>query len=103
MPTPTEQAEVRIVATATARPGQADALRAELLAMLPPSRAEAGCILYELHEDRAKPGSFVFVERWTDAAAFAFHCATPHFQALGPAIADLVAAPPVITQLQVIG
>ena len=71
--------------------------------MLPPSRAEAGCKLYELHEDRDKAGHFCFVERWTDAAAFAFHCGTPHFQRLGPTISDMVVAPPSITQLKVIG
>ena len=97
------QTEVRIVAEAMAKPGQAEPLRAVLLAMLPPSRAEAGCISYELHEDRAEPGRFMFVERWVDAAAFAFHCGTPHFQQLGPAVKDLVAAPPRIVQLKVIG
>ncbi len=103
MPNEKMEAEVRIVAEATAKPGKADALRAALLAMIPPSVAEPGCVAYELHEDRAEAGHFVFVERWTDAAAFAFHTATPHFQALGPQIADLVAAPPKLTQLQVVG
>jgi quinol monooxygenase YgiN len=103
MPSETEQTEVRIVAEITAKAGQADALRAVLLAMLPPSRAEAGCLSYALHEDRAAVGHFMFIERWVDAAAFAFHCGTPHFQQLGPAIKDLVAAAPSITQLRLIG
>ena len=103
MPSEQEQAEVRIVAQATAKPGQADALRAALLAMIAPSRAEAGCILYELHEELDKPGAFTFVERWRDAAAFAFHCGTPHFKQFGPSIAGLIVAPPVIAQLKVIG
>ncbi len=103
MPTPQMQAEVRIVAEATAKPGQADALRAALLAMIPPSAAEPGCVLYELHEDRAAAGHFVFVERWADAAAFEAHTKMPHYQALAPTIKDLLAAPPKLTQLQVIG
>ena len=103
MPTADVQAEVRIVARVTAKAGQVEPLRAALLAMLPPSRAEPGCLLYELHEDRATPGHFVFVERWADAAAFAFHCSTSHYKALGPAIADLVAGPPVLVQLKLIG
>ncbi len=94
---------MRIVATITAKPGKADALRPILLTMLPPSRAEAGCKLYELHEDRDAAGHFVFYERYTDAAAFAFHLGTPHFKQLGPAIADLVEVPPKITQLKLVG
>ena len=103
MPNEKEKSEVRIVAEATAKPGRADALRAALLAMIPPSVAEPGCVSYELHEDRAEPGHFIFVERWADAAAFQFHTTTPHFRELGPAIADLIAAPPKLTQLQVLG
>ena len=66
-----EERKVRIVAEATAKPGKADALRAILLDMLPPSRAEAGCLHYELHEDLDAVGHFFFYERYTDAAAFA--------------------------------
>jgi quinol monooxygenase YgiN len=103
MPTPEMQTEVRIVAEITAKPGQADALRPILLAMLPPSRAEAGCRHYELHEDLDAVGHFFFYERYTDAAAFAFHLTTPHFKQLGPAIGELIAEPPKITRLTVIG
>ena len=91
------------MAEAVAKPGKAESLRAVLLAMVPPSVAEAGCRQYELHEDREQPGRFVFVERWADAAAFEFHCGTPHFQQLGPAIADLVVGPPKLSKLRVIG
>jgi len=97
------QAEVRIVAEIAAKPGRAEALRAVLLAMIQPSVAEAGCRQYELHEDRDEPTRFFFVERWADAAAFDFHCATPHFRQLGPAIQDLIAAPPRLSKLRVVG
>ena len=103
MPSPQMQAEVRIVAEATAKPGCADALRTALMAMIPPSLAEPGCVSYELHEARGDPGHFVFVERWTDAASFDFHTKTPHYRQLGPTIADLLAGPPKLTQLRVIG
>jgi quinol monooxygenase YgiN len=103
MPTSEMQAEMRIVAEVTAKPGRAEALRAVLVAMIPPSVAEAGCRQYELHEDRDEPGRFVFVERWADAAAFEFHCRTPHFRQLGPAIAELTVAPPKLSKLRVIG
>jgi quinol monooxygenase YgiN len=103
MPSPELQTEVRIVAEITARPGQAVALRAQLLKMIAPSNAEPGCRQYELHEDRENPDRFVFIERWTDQAAFDFHTQTPHFIQLGPAIADLLQSPAKLTKLKLIG
>jgi quinol monooxygenase YgiN len=102
MPSTDKQNEVRIVAEILAKPDKVDLLRQALLAMIPPSVAEAGCRQYELHEDREQPGRFVFVERWIDAAAFEFHTKTPHFQKLGPAIADWLAAPGKLTKLRLL-
>ena len=102
MPTPELSNELRIVAEVVAKPGQAEKLKAALLGMIGPSTAEAGCRQYELHADREQPGRFVFVERWADAAAFAFHEQTPHYRQLGPAIADLVAERR-LSKLQMIG
>lgn len=39
------------------------------------SRQEAGCISHGFFEDAMAPGTFVFVERWTDMAAVQAHFA----------------------------
>jgi quinol monooxygenase YgiN len=75
-------AEIVVVAEMQATAGNADALRAVLMAAVAPSNAEAGCIQYRLHEDRESPGKFLFYEIWQDKAALDFHCETPHFKAL---------------------
>ncbi len=81
-----------IIAEARAKAGHADALRTALLTMIEPSRAEAGCVQYTLHEDHAEPGHFYFYEIWKDAAAFEFHTQTTHFKAFGPKVADIRAS-----------
>ena len=71
-----------VVATITAQPGQEATVRAALERVVPHSRAEAGCLRYDLHGDVADPARFVMLEAWKDAAALAEHEATPHFQEL---------------------
>jgi len=71
-----------IVATITAKEGNEVLVREALERIVPPSRAEAGCIRYDLHVDLGNHASFVMLEAWRDEAALAAHEATPHFQEL---------------------
>ena len=58
--------------------GKADELKAALLALVPPTRKEDGCELYDLHVDRADGDRFAFYEVWRDKAAHAAHDETAH-------------------------
>jgi quinol monooxygenase YgiN len=78
-----------VVATLVAAPGHEGTVQAALEAVVPGSRAEAGCLRYELHRDSAQPNRFVMLEEWRDAAALRAHEATPHFLALVSAIGGL--------------
>lgn len=71
-----------IVATITAKEGHEVLVREALERIVPPSRAEAGCIRYDLHVDLGNHASFVMLEAWRDEAALAEHEATPHFHEL---------------------
>ena len=73
--------KVKVTAVLTARPGQAEALRALLVNLVGPSRAEPGNLRYDLWADQAEPGRFVLDELYTDPAAASAHHASPHFQA----------------------
>ncbi|WEF34348.1 putative quinol monooxygenase [Pseudoduganella chitinolytica] len=75
-----------VVATITAREGQREAVRAALEAVVPPSRAESGCLRYELHVDNADANRFVMLEEWTGADALAAHEKTPHLRDLAGAV-----------------
>lgn len=76
-----------------AKPGQEAALKNELLALLPPTRQEAGCINYDLHVDTENPARFIFHENWASKAHLDAHLATPHLKALVAKLPDLIAEP----------
>lgn len=70
-----------ILAQITAAPGKADLVRAELEKLVPITRAEAGCIRYDLHADNDTPGFFMFYETWESRALWQTHMNAPHLAA----------------------
>ena len=83
-----------VIAHIEARPDAAQAVRRVFDDLLAPSRAEPGCVDYQVFEDGARPGYFVTVECWADAAAFEAHMASPHVAAAFAAAQDLLASAP---------
>ncbi len=61
-------------------PGREEDLARELLALVEPTRKEAGCLAYELHVDRENHGKLMFYEKFADQAAVDFHVNTPYFK-----------------------
>ena len=86
-----------VVAIFQARPGKEADLRAVLLAMLAPTRQEAGCLNYDLHASPDDPAKFLFHENWASQAALDAHFQSSHVQALIPRVDGLCAAAPSIT------
>lgn len=68
---------VVLVVELTARPDTVDELRERLLEMTRLTRAEDGCLRYDLHVDAGDPLRLVFVEEWATADAHAAHDRTP--------------------------
>ena len=97
---PTEM--VRVIARITARPEHADELKAVLLRIVQPTRAERGCVRYELHQSETDAADFVFIEEWTDGAAIAAHMQAKHVRDALQKAAALVAAPPDIRRYHLI-
>ena len=70
---------VAMIARIAPKTGQADALRAVLTGMVAPTRREAGCIVYNLHEHGSDgTSSFSFYEIWRSEADLAEHMRTSH-------------------------
>jgi quinol monooxygenase YgiN len=67
-----------LVGQARAKPGREDALEKALLALVPPTRQEAGALEYHVHKDRADPGLFVFYEAWETLDHLKIHLEQPH-------------------------
>jgi len=76
--------QVTVIATIKAKEGKADTVLEELLALIEPTRSEAGCINYDLHRMSDDPNCFVFHENWKSREALDRHLAKPY-------IADFIA------------
>ena len=78
-----------VVAMLKAKSGKEAVLRQQLDALLEPTRAESGCLLYDLHRSTEEQGSFLFYETWADRAAWEQHMQTPHLKAFDAAQGEL--------------
>ena len=77
--------KLTIVATIKAYPGKADVVRAELEKLVETTRAETGCVQYDLHQDNDDPSRFLFFENWQSRELWQAHMNAPHLQAYGQA------------------
>ena len=67
-----------VVAEVKAKAGLEAELRKRVMALVAPTRREAGCVLYDLHECDAEPGRFLFYEIWASRAAWDSHMKEPY-------------------------
>jgi len=94
---------VTVVATFQAQPGKEAELRAALLGLLAPTRKEAGCMNYDLHQSPEEPAKFLFYENWTSKAALDAHLQNAHVKTLLPRVDELCTAFPEIKVWEKIG
>lgn len=67
-----------------------DALIEMSLKLIPLSTKEAGCISYSFLEDQARPGHFLFFERWKSREDIAIHFDKPYFATFADAFPDMI-------------
>ncbi len=73
--------KLTIVANIHVKPDQIDLVKAELEKLLPITRAEAGCLQYDLHQDNSDPAHFTFYENWESRDLWQTHMNAPHLAA----------------------
>ena len=78
--------------------GKAAELREALLDVVEPTRAEDGCLLYDLHEVE-DTDVLAFYEVWETPAHHAAHDATPHIIDLVTRMPELTEEPPRMRKL----
>lgn len=88
---------VTVVARLTAHPGKVEDLVALTGPLIRATRAEAGCLRYDLARGRENPDELVFVEEWESADALAKHLASQHIGAFREAAGEVLAASDVTT------
>ncbi len=92
-------ADLTVVAVLVAQPGKEDVVRDALVALVPPTLQEEGCVAYALSESAAQPGTFVTVETWRAQSDLEAHMTTPHVQAAFAAAGEALAGAPAIHPL----
>jgi len=90
---------ITIFASLVPLAGKEDLVEAELRAMLPLSRAEAGCLRYDLYRDLKAAPAFHLIEMYADQAALESHAQSAHFLALRDKLTPLLAQPLSVTLL----
>lgn len=81
-----------IFATITPKPEHLDAARQAIMGILDDTRAEQGCLTFDLHEDTVA-GKLHLYEIWSGQAALDAHYAQPYTKAVFQAYEAWLAAP----------
>jgi quinol monooxygenase YgiN len=95
--------DLNVVAVLKAKPGSEDTVGRALGALVVPTRAEEGCISYELFRSAADPTTFITIERWRSQDDLDAHMQTPHIAQALEAAGDALDGAPAIHPLQPAG
>jgi quinol monooxygenase YgiN len=91
--------DLNVVALLKAKAGSEAILQQALSSLVQPSRAEAGCISYELFKSTVDATTFIMVELWQSQSDLDAHMKTPHIAQALRAAADAFEGAPVIHPL----
>lgn len=75
------QEKVTVVATFKSKAGMEATVRAAIEALIAPTRAESGCINYDLHQSTEDPSVFMLYENWVSKKDLDDHLAMPYLAA----------------------
>ncbi|MTI13990.1 putative quinol monooxygenase [Sansalvadorimonas verongulae] len=72
--------QLTIVANIIAKADKVNLVRSELEKLIIPTRAEEGCIDYDLHQDNENPSHFMFYENWATRELWRAHIDVQHLK-----------------------
>lgn len=81
--------EIVVVGSFTAQAGKESEAQAAFEALVTPTHAEPGCILYALHRGADDPARLAFVERWASREDLDAHLESAHVADVLARAADL--------------
>jgi len=70
--------KLTIVARILAKEEKRELVKSELLKLIDITRAEEGCINYDLHQDNENPNLFLFYENWESRDLWQTHMNNDH-------------------------
>lgn len=72
--------KLAILANIFAVPDQIGLVKKELQKLIEVTRAEQGCLQYDLHQDNENPAHFVFYEKWVSPQHWQTHMDAQHLK-----------------------
>lgn len=97
-----KEKKVTVVARIKAKPGMEERVKQELLSLVNPTRSEAGCINYDLHQSTDDRSIFLFYENWTSKEDLDKHIEMPYLKAFLEKAEGILAEPAEITLWEMI-
>jgi quinol monooxygenase YgiN len=97
------QKPLTVIAVFKAKPGKEEALKQAITACIAPTRAEEGCVNYDLHQSLDDRTVFTLYENWRSKQDLDQHLQMPYLQNLLGRADELFAEPPDIQLLERIG
>lgn len=91
------ESQIVVIAKAKAGEGKLAETERNLKSLIEPTRAEDGCLTYELQRGEDSESLFLFYEVWQSRAHWEAHLDTPHFKAFADKVEELLAWPPEIS------
>ncbi|NEO32686.1 MAG: antibiotic biosynthesis monooxygenase [Symploca sp. SIO3C6] len=72
--------KLTIVANIKAKSDKIDLVKAELFKLIDITRAEEGCLQYDLHQNNENPAHFLFYENWESRELWQRHISNQHLK-----------------------
>ena len=94
--------KVTVLARLKAKKGMEEQLKQAILACVAPTRAEAGCINYDLHQLSDDKGDLILYENWVSKKILEEHLEMPYLVKLKAQAGELCAEPIEITLWEMI-
>ncbi len=85
---------VFVSAVLVALPGRAEAVKAAIRDVIPPTCEEEGCVRYVAHQCTTDANRFLFFEEWTSQADLDAHLRSPHLTGFVETVGNLLSAQP---------
>ena len=94
--------QVTVIARIKAKPGMEETVKKEVQALVAPTRAESGCINYDLHQAADDRSLLMLYENWVSKKALEEHLSMPYLEAFKAKADQLLAEPLDITLWEMI-
>ncbi|WP_017446686.1 putative quinol monooxygenase [Gayadomonas joobiniege] len=82
--------KLTVIADIYAEKDQIERVKQALIGLIEPTKQEAGCLDYELHQDNQAPSHFIFYENWASFEAWQDHMQSEHIRQFGEKTQGLI-------------